>query len=407
MRDGGDALARDDADGRGDDRVADASGGLGAGAGGRGHARTYGTNVLVKRVRRTRIARRHGRVPTTRRSFFGVAGGAALLCTIGGQEVDVSAPGGLKQADAAAAQVRRPRAAAAQAVPQIQPAPGGIRREYWIQAETVRWAITPTRRDEWHNRRSRPQRLHRLRLPPDDARLRRLRVDAPTIPGPTLTAEVGDVLVVHFRNADRTLGQAVTMHPHGVKYNPEYDGAYMGEFTRAGGFIAPGETFTYQWECTPDSVGAWPYHDHGPNHTLNTFRGLFGTIIVRPKGAKSPDRVYTLFAHQLPPPVTGLQANFHCINGRAYAGNTPTLTARVGEDVEINAFGMDSNFHTFHIHGHRWKDPAGAFVDNPAMGPNECVTARFVEDNPGRWLYHCHVFSHQDAGMAGWYVVDP
>ena len=48
------------------------------------------------------------------------------------------------------------------------------------------------------------------------------------------------MLVVHFRNGDTKLRQAVTMHPHGVKYNPEYDGAYMGEFTRAGGFIAPG-----------------------------------------------------------------------------------------------------------------------------------------------------------------------
>jgi FtsP/CotA-like multicopper oxidase with cupredoxin domain len=41
------------------------------------------------------------------------------------------------------------------------------------------------------------------------------------------------------------------------------------------------------------------------------------------------------------------------------------------------------------------------------MGPNESITARFIEDNPGRWLYHCHVFTHQDAGMAGWYVVEP
>ena len=40
-------------------------------------------------------------------------------------------------------------------------------------------------------------------------------------------------------------------------------------------------------------------------------------------------------------------------------------------------------------------------------GRTRSVTARFVEDNPGRWLYHCHVFTHQDAGMAGWYVVDP
>src|SRR3954468_5659175 len=227
------------------------------------------------------------------------------------------------------------------------------------------------------------------------------------IPGPTLHAEGGATIVVHFRNALTDLKQAVTMHPHGVKYNPEYDGVFLGDFTRAGGFVRPGREFTYTWEATPDAVGVWPYHDHGPNHTLNTFRGLFGSIVVRPKGAKAPDRIYTLFTHQLPPPVTQLEANFHCINGRAYAGNTPTLTARVGEDVEIHAFGMDSNFHTFHIHGHRWKDPSGAATDNPAMGPNESVTARFVEDNPGRWLYHCHVFSHQDAGMAGWYVVDP
>jgi FtsP/CotA-like multicopper oxidase with cupredoxin domain len=345
--------------------------------------------------------------PTTRRSFFGLAGGTALLCTIGGEEVAVDGPETLRTADAAAARVRRPRGAGAQAVPQIQPQRGGVRREYWIQAETLRWAIVPTKRDEWHNRAIPGRNLYRAyvyrEMTPGFAAYAR----GPYIPGPTLHGEVGDVLVVHFRNADRALRQAVTMHPHGVKYNPEYDGAYMGEFTRAGGFIGPGETFTYQWECTPDSVGAWPYHDHGPNHTLNTFRGLFGAIVIRPRGAKRPDRLYTVFAHQLPPPVTGLDRNFQCLNGRAYAGNTPTLRARVGQDVEINAFGMDSNFHTFHIHGHRWKDPAGAYVDNPAMGPNESVTARFVEDNPGRWLYHCHVFTHQDTGMTGWYVVDP
>ena len=85
---------------------------------------------------------------TTRRSFFGVAGSAALFCTIGGRTIDVSKPRGLKKADAAAASVSKPRAAAALAVPQIQPAPGGVRREYWIQAETVRWAITPTGRDD-------------------------------------------------------------------------------------------------------------------------------------------------------------------------------------------------------------------------------------------------------------------
>jgi len=37
----------------------------------------------------------------------------------------------------------------------------------------------------------------------------------------------------------------------------------------------------------------------------------------------------------------------------------------------------------------------------------EMYNARWTEDNPGRWLYHCHVMAHQMAGMAGWYVVDP
>ena len=96
------------------------------------------------------MADRH---PTTRRSFFGLAGGAALLCTIGGEEVAVEGPEALAQGRRGRRPRARPRAALAQDVPQIQPQPGGVRREYWIQAETRRWEIVPTRRDEWHNRR--------------------------------------------------------------------------------------------------------------------------------------------------------------------------------------------------------------------------------------------------------------
>jgi FtsP/CotA-like multicopper oxidase with cupredoxin domain len=227
------------------------------------------------------------------------------------------------------------------------------------------------------------------------------------MPGPTLTGEVGDTIVVHFRNADESLDQAVTMHPHGVHYNPEYDGAYLGDFTRAGGFIAPGEEFTYTWECTPDSVGVWPYHDHGPNHTLNSLRGLYGAIIVRPKGAKVPDVESVIYFGSIPQQITGIPRNIMTVNGRWGVGNTPTIRAKVGQDVAFHAIGGDGEFHTFHVHGHRWKDPSGTFVDNPGFGPNETITARWTEDNPGRWLYHCHVFAHQNAGMAGWYIVEP
>jgi manganese oxidase len=358
------------------------------------------------------LTRRDFDAAPTRRGFLGVAGGAAFLCTIGGETVAVRSPDDVARIDAAAASLARPAQAKREPVDEAQfpvpePQPGGQRREYWLAARSIRWDLAPTGHDEWMKKPlPRRRTIRAFVYQPFSAGFAR-PIGRPRIPGPTLYAEVGDVVVVHFRNMERRLRQAVTVHPHGVRYTPEYDGAYLGDFTRAGGFVEPEEEFTYVWEATPDSVGVWPYHDHGPNHTLNTMRGLFGAVIVREKGAPAPDVEQVLFLHNIPPQVSGMSRLFHCINGRTAAGNTPTIRARVGQRVAIHAIGMDGNFHTFHIHGHRWRDPAGAFTDCPTLGPNETITAAFVEDNPGRWLYHCHVFSHQDAGMAGWYVVEP
>lgn len=312
-------------------------------------------------------------------------------------------------ADRTAASLPRPRGGAAGAMasfPTPEPAPGGRVREYWIQARSITWDIAPKKTDEWMKERITGKTKFRAFVYQLMTTGFTRPIGPAQMPGPTLEAEVGDLLVVHFRNADERLNQAVTMHPHGVKYNPEYDGSYLGNFTRTGGFIAPGEEFTYRWECVPESVGVWPYHDHGPNHTLNTMRGLFGALIVRPKGATKPDVETVLMMHSFAPQLTRLPRLFQTVNGRAGAGNTPTVSAKVGDDVAFHVIGFDSNFHTFHLHGHRWQDPNGTFVDNPGFGPNETVTARFIEDNPGRWLWHCHVFTHQDAGMAGWYDVE-
>src|SRR5215211_4092237 len=349
--------------------------------------------------------------PLSRRGFLGAGGSAALLCTLGaGKTLEAASPRDIDRADAYAARMQKPASARADAIgpdDAPQPQPGGVKREYWIAARSLRWDIVPTGQDEWMRRKVRGPRTFRALVYQRYATGFGEPIGAASIPGPTLEGEVGDTIVVHFRNADEKLNQALTMHPHGVKYTPQYDGSYLGLFTLAGGFIAPGEEFTYTWECTPDAVGVWPYHDHGPNHTINTFRGAFGAIIIRERGAKAPDVEQVLFLHSLLPPVTGLPRAFQAINGRTAAGNTPTISARVGQDVAIHVIGMDDAFHDFHIHGHRWRDPAGTFTDTPAVGPNETITARFTEDNPGRWLYHCHVFSHQDGGMAGWYLASP
>jgi hypothetical protein len=348
--------------------------------------------------------------PLGRRGFLGVSG-AALLCAVGGKPLAERTAAEVDGADVAAARLRKP-AAASEPVdsgrfPAPQPQPGGQKREYWIVARTVTWDIAPTGRDDWMDRRVPGNRLFRAYVYQRYSPGFEKRWGPAAMPGPTLEAEVGDTVVVHFRNADRRLRQAVTMHPHGLRYNPEYDGSYLGVHTRAGGFVAPGDEFTYTWEATPDSVGVWPYHDHGPNHTVNTMRGLFGAIVVRPRGVQKPDVEQVLVVHGLPPQVTRLERLHQAINGRVAAGNTPVIRSRVGQRVAIHVIGGDAAFHTFHIHGHRWKDAAGAATDNAAVGPQQAITAEFTEDNPGRWLYHCHVPSHQDAGMAGWYLVEP
>lgn len=343
-----------------------------------------------------------------RRHFLQSAAAVPFLCSVGGKTVEVATSRDVDLADRTAAKVRRPAgtAAAAGQFPTPEPAPGGQVREYWIQARSRIWDIAPKRVDEWMKERIRGRTKFRAFVYQLMSAGFAEPIGPARMPGPTLEAEVGDLLVVHLRNADTRLNQAVTMHPHGVKYNPEYDGAYLGDFTRAGGFVAPGEEFTYRWECVPESEGVWPYHDHGPNHTLNTMRGLFGAVIVRAKGAPRPDVETVLMMHSFAPQVTRLPRLFQAVNGRSGAGNTPTVRAKVGNDVAFHVTGFDNNFHTFHVHGHRWTDASGTFVDNPGFGPNETMTARFKEDNPGRWLWHCHVFTHQDAGMAGWYIVD-
>jgi FtsP/CotA-like multicopper oxidase with cupredoxin domain len=66
---------------------------------------------------------------------------------------------------------------------------------------------------------------------------------------------------------------------------------------------------------------------------------------------------------------------------------------------------MGSEHHTFHVHGHRWKSPDGRDVDTVTVGPAESIRVRWREQDPGTWLYHCHVETHMAAGMIGTYQV--
>jgi FtsP/CotA-like multicopper oxidase with cupredoxin domain len=345
--------------------------------------------------------------PIDRRSFLGV-GGMAFFCTLAGQEI----PTGRGQIDVnelagkvtvpprvEAAEARRGQAGSSELTAL---AGAGPTREYWIAAEERKWNIVPTHRDQMMAAPVKGRTtFNAYAYRPYSANFAQPLAPA-TVPGPLIEAEVGDTVIVHFRNK---LKAPVTMHPHGIFYANEMDGAYKGKWTDPGGFVQHDRTFTYVWECHEGTEGSWLYHDHGPMDPLPVFKGLHGPLVIRKPGEARPESEFFLAFHTWEPPITGLKEPYFCINGKAYAGNTPTLEARVGQRVAFNVYGVDNFFHTFHIHGHRWTAPDGTVIDNKTFGPADSFRVEFTEDNPGRWFYHCHVFEHFHRGMNGWYVV--
>jgi len=341
--------------------------------------------------------------PVDRRQFL-AAGGTAFICTLAGQRISADKPADVSQL-AGGLEVP-PKVAAAQSSGGAQAtlaATSGARREYWIAAEERKWDIVPTGTDEMLNQ----QVPGRTTFKAYTYRQYQSGFSSPVnngkVPGPLIQADVGETVVVHFRNK---LKSPVTIHPHGIRYDVEMDGAYKGEYTDPGGFVQRGQDFTYVWEATEGTQGLWLYHDHGPLDPVPLYKGLFGPLIVRDPDQPRPDVEFFLFMHAFEPVATSLRRQFWCINGRAYAGNAPTLRAKVGQRVAFHVISLDNYFHTFHVHGHRWTDPDGTVIDNKTMGPGDSMTFEFVEDNPGRWLYHCHVFSHLHGGMTGWYIVE-
>jgi FtsP/CotA-like multicopper oxidase with cupredoxin domain len=212
--------------------------------------------------------------------------------------------------------------------------------------------------------------------------------------GPLIRAEVGDTVKVHFRNLD--LEDPHSMHFHGFRYRPSSDGSYVPGFSGKDANVQPGEDYTYTLHAIRGSAGVWPYHDHSKSMMESIAGGMSGVVSIRRKGERLPDRENVVVLEAI--------NGFMTIDGRAFVGNAPTFRSRVGELVQWDVITMGEDFHTFHVHGHRWLVD-GVPRDTQTIGPAESFRIRWREEDPGTWLYHCHVESHMMTGMIGIYDV--
>jgi FtsP/CotA-like multicopper oxidase with cupredoxin domain len=287
------------------------------------------------------------------------------------------------------------------------PAASAAQRVYWIAAVPApTWNMAPNERDAINAvdlspsqtvfptvvyRRYTPHWGHPVRNAPRGSSNQDL------IPGPLLRARVGDRLIVHFKNLDTLYERPHSMHFHGVHYRPSSDGAYVPGISGRDADVKPGQSWTYKLTAGSDSVGVWPYHDHSPSMDDSILGGMYGMLSIIGRHERRPDREFEV--------VFAPMGNFQTIDGRAFVGNTPVFTSIVGQTIQWDVMAMGSEHHTFHVHGHRWIAPGGVPRDTQTVGPAETFRIRWHEEDPGTWLYHCHVESHMMAGMIGIYHV--
>ena len=99
------------------------------------------------------------------------------------------------------------------------------------------------------------------------------------------------------------------------------------------------------------------------------------------------------------------------VNGKAAEGHVldPMLTLERDGSHVIAMTNATAWHHPIHLHGHSFRvisrngepTPHREWQDTVLMAPREKVEIAFVADNPGDWMFHCHILEHQAGGMMG------
>jgi len=346
-------------------------------------------------------------------------------------------------------------------------APAGKTRTYYIAADSVTWNYVAGGRDQIHGQPFADTAFFRDTTPQPvstsyrkvlfreytDSSFRTLKPRAPEwqhwgFLGPVVRAVVGDTIRLVFRNNG---ARPYSVHLHGVFYKKDSEGApYVDGSSGADKLddgVPPGGTHVYMWPV-PERAGPaagegssvmWMYHSH-TDETRDVNTGLLGVMLITARGMARPDgspkdvdreivasfdQVHEedswLAEQNLPGPLMrkgpipnpSQRQNFYpwfvqfTINGLAH-GSLPlsAITLRQGERVRwyLMASTNDFDIHTPHWHGNTVV-VNHMRTDVTALLPMQMVVADMKPDDPGTWLFHCHIGFHNAAGMAARYVV--
>ena len=256
---------------------------------------------------------------------------------------------------------------------------------------------------------------------------------AGTVPGPLITATVGEKVRVHVTNK---LDLVHSFHSHFTEYDLASDGSQANIIADvgAGAMIPPGGEWTYEFEAT--EAGIYYYHCHSADGGLmisqHIHQGLYGAIVVKERD-EGPVRDEVIFMAETGHLTEGDDVPFYVMNGLGLPGGehalegayhdggfeavaaqlnktVPAITAEPGEKLRVHVINIGDQIHSFHAH-HTSHISLGALDGRPwpanvlPLIPGAADTLQLEFTKPGLWLFHCHVVGHADAGMIGLFIV--
>lgn len=228
--------------------------------------------------------------------------------------------------------------------------------------------------------------------------------------GPIVHAALGDTIACRLTN-NGTMGHSIDFHAGSIA--PD---AVMRT-------LRPGESLDYRFVAR--RAGIWLYHCSTMPMSAHIAAGMYGAVIVPPRGLAPADREYLLVQQEayLGPPGGEVEAtkivnetpDLYLWNGHANQYLFDPLTARVGERVRIWVLAAGpSRGLSFHVVGGQFDTvfKEGAYLlrpDNPEGGGAQSLDLAaaqggFVElvlDEPGSYTFVNHSFVAMESGARG------
>ncbi|XP_028992983.1 coagulation factor V [Betta splendens] len=260
--------------------------------------------------------------------------------------------------------------------------------------------------------------------------------------GPVIRAEVGQSIVVVFRNNAK---RPFSLHPNGVTYTKQTEGlsyedgsTYWFQYDNE---VQPNSTFTYLWKASlsagptrdESNCRTWAYYS-GVNPERDIHSGLIGPLLVCRKGTldrsltdtrefvllfmtfdesqswyyeKNQEMIQRKTRRRNMDPSFDRSLKFHSINGIIF--NLKGLRMYTEQQVSWHLLNMGSptDLQSIHFHGqtfvHKTRSSSRQAV-HPLL-PGSFSTLEMHPSKPGLWQLETEVGSNQQNGMQTLFLV--